>query len=85
MYAYYSITYPPPSALTDRFDKFVLTPAGTKPLLAPLPPNYEPIPHKPLFFDLALNHVEYPSLEHRVEKKAGGITGFVKGLLWGSS
>ena len=70
--------------LTDRLDEFVLTPPGTKPVLAVLPPNYEPIPHKPLFFDLALNRVGYPSLEHRMERKAGGITGFVKGLIWGS-
>jgi signal recognition particle subunit SRP68 len=70
--------------LTERLDEFVLTPPGTKPLLASFPPNYAPVPHKPLFFDLALNNVEYPSLEHRVERKAGGITGFVKGLFWGS-
>ncbi len=71
--------------LTERLNEFVLTPPGVKPLLATLPPNYQPIPHKPLFFDLALNHVQYPSLEHRVEKKPGGITGFVKGLIsWGS-
>lgn len=71
--------------LTERLDEFLLVPSSLKPTLAPLPPDYEPIPAKPLFFDLALNHIEPPSLEHRVEKKAGGLTGFMKGLLWGSS
>ena len=40
---------------------------------------------KPLFFDLALNHVNLPSLADQMETKkatAAGITGFVKGL-WG--
>lgn len=72
--------------LTQRLDQSVLTASssgGSKPTLASFPPDYRPIPHKPLFFDLALNHVEYPSLDHRVEKKSGGITGFVKGLIWG--
>ena len=56
-----------------------------KPNLVNFPPNFEPVPCKPLFFDLALNHVEMPDLEERVEKKKepGGITGFVKGWLWG--
>ena len=75
----------PIQPLTERLDQFSLTAPGVKPVLAPLPPNYQPIPHKPLFFDLALNHMEYPSLDHRVEKKGGGITGFVKGLFWGKN
>ncbi|KAH8286209.1 hypothetical protein KR054_004644 [Drosophila jambulina] len=52
-----------------------------------LTPDMEPIPCKPLFFDLAMNYVELPSLEDKLEspgKKAGGVTGFVKGFLgWG--
>lgn len=53
-------------------------------------PEMEPIPCKPLFFDLALNFVEFPNLEDKVEstaKKGGaGISGFVKGLWgWGGS
>ncbi|XP_064406699.1 signal recognition particle subunit SRP68-like isoform X2 [Halichondria panicea] len=71
--------------LTERLDQFVLLPPSHKPILAPLPPDYQPIPAKPLFFDLALNHIEPPSLEHKVEKKPSGFTGFVKGLLWGNS
>ena len=72
--------------LSERMDQFVLSlPSAGKVTLAPLPPDYRPIPCKPLFFDLALNHIEFPSLEDKVEKKAagGGLTGFMKGLIWG--
>ncbi|XP_052866032.1 signal recognition particle subunit SRP68 [Anopheles cruzii] len=56
-----------------------------------LVPEMEPIAAKPLFFDLALNFVEFPSLEDKVEQKAAGgkgttagMSGFVKGLFgWG--
>lgn len=53
-------------------------------------PEMEAIPCKPLFFDLALNFVEFPNLEDKIEstaKKGGaGISGFVKGLWgWGGS
>ncbi|KAH8301243.1 hypothetical protein KR018_009226 [Drosophila ironensis] len=52
-----------------------------------LTPDMEPIPCKPLFFDLAMNYVELPSLEDKIEspgKKGASITGFVKGFLgWG--
>jgi len=54
------------------------------PVLAPFPPDYQPIAAKPLFFDLALNYIELPSVQHRIEKKKGGFTGFMKGLLWGN-
>lgn len=56
-----------------------------------LTPEMQPIPAKPLFFDLALNFVEFPSLEDKVEQKgaakqAAGMSGFVKGLFgWGGS
>lgn len=53
--------------------------------------DMQPIPCKPLFFDLALNFVEFPSLEDQVDspgkKTAGGagLSGFVKGFLgWGA-
>ena len=70
--------------LSERMDQFMLIPPSQKVTLAPLPPEYRPIACKPLFFDLALNHIEFPSLESKVEKKAaGGLTGFMKGLLWG--
>lgn len=45
----------------------------------------DPIPCKPLFFDLALNFVEFPSLEDKIEspnkKQGAGFSGFVKGFL----
>lgn len=57
-----------------------------------LPPDMKPIPCKPLFFDLALNWAEFPSLEDKLEGAAkkgqsnAGLTGFVKGFLgWGGS
>ena len=59
-------------------------PLNQKLVLASLPPDYQALPCKPLFFDLALNHVEFPSLAHQAEKKPGGITGLVKGWIWGS-
>lgn len=47
------------------------------------------VPCKPLFFDLALNHIDFPSLDDKIETKkqaagpaVGGLTGLVKGL-WG--
>ncbi|PVD38591.1 hypothetical protein C0Q70_01207 [Pomacea canaliculata] len=76
--------------LEDRLDEYVedksLT--GKKPFVASFPPDFEPIPCRPLFFDLALNHVGFPSLEDKLEQgqkkvAGGGITGFVKGWLWG--
>lgn len=54
-----------------------------------LTPDIEPIPCKPLFFDLALNFVELPSLDDKVDspvkQQQQGLSGFVKGFLgWGS-
>ncbi|CAG2110757.1 unnamed protein product [Medioppia subpectinata] len=52
--------------------------------LAPFPPQFQAIPCKPLFFDLALNHIAFPSLEaEKANPKNSGITGFVKGWLGG--
>ena len=57
---------------------------GKHPKLVTFPPNFEPIPCRPLFYDLALNHVAFPSLEGKTEQKgSGGITDLVKGWLWG--
>ncbi|KAK7112430.1 signal recognition particle subunit SRP68-like [Littorina saxatilis] len=77
--------------LQERLDDYVedKTLVGKKPFVAPFPPDFEPIPCRPLFFDLALNHVDFPSLDDKLEqtqKKAGaggGLTGLVKGWLWG--
>jgi len=45
----------------------------------------KPVTCKPLFFDLALNHLEMPSLDQETNtdtNTGGGLTGLVKGL-WG--
>uniref|UniRef100_A0A0N5AZC2 Signal recognition particle subunit SRP68 n=1 Tax=Syphacia muris TaxID=451379 RepID=A0A0N5AZC2_9BILA len=34
--------------------------------IVPLPPNFIPMPNKPIFFDLALNHVKMPDLEGKI-------------------
>jgi len=63
-----------------------------------LPPPFKPIPCKPVLFDLALNHLTFPSLDDKVQSKRqaasvltdkgqqqqAGLTGFVKGFFsWG--
>ncbi|CAH8601940.1 unnamed protein product [Dicrocoelium dendriticum] len=56
-----------------------------------LPPPFEPVPVKPILFDLALNYVNFPSLADKVDssglaKDAGsGLAGLVRGWLWGKS
>lgn len=72
--------------LVDRLEQFYEDPklTSSQPQIAEFPPDFEPIPCKPLFFDLALNQVDLPSLDDKVEqKKGGGITGFVRGWLGG--
>ena len=55
-----------------------------KPNLVNFPPDFSPIPCKPLFFDIALNHVEFPSLDHKLESGgAAGGAGGLSGWLWG--
>ncbi|CAF0760475.1 unnamed protein product [Rotaria sp. Silwood1] len=66
--------------------------------IVPLPPPFKPIPCKPVLFDLALNHLTFPSLDDKVQSKRqatttptdkgqqqqAGLTGFVKGFFsWG--
>ncbi|XP_046660042.1 signal recognition particle subunit SRP68 [Homalodisca vitripennis] len=75
--------------LVDRLEEYREDPALTtkQPNVIKLPPDMQPVPCKPLFFDLALNLVKYPSLEDKLDttgKKANpaGLTSFVKGL-WG--
>lgn len=45
-----------------------------------MPPSMEPAPCKPLFFDVALNHVKFPDLEDKIEPVRGGIGGVVKSI-----
>lgn len=67
--------------LGDRLEEFNIT--TDIPKLAQLPPDFQYIPCKPLFFDISLNHIDFPDLGERVEKESGGVTGFVKSWLWG--
>lgn len=80
--------------LFERLDQYKEDPTlnSRNPNVYKLTPEMEAIPCKPLFFDLALNFIEFPSLEDKVESTAGkkggapgaGISGFVKGFLgWG--
>lgn len=80
--------------LAERLGEYREDPSLTSksPNVYRLPPDMKPIPCKPLFFDLALNWAEFPSLEDKIESgsKKGqnnaGLTGFVKGFLgWGGS
>ena len=79
--------------LDDRLDDYVEDKSlvSKKPFVTVFPPEFEPIPCRPLFFDLALNHIDFPSLEDKLESSqkkqagagGGGLSGFVKGWLWG--
>lgn len=78
--------------LIDRLDEYredtqLLT---KNPNIVSLPPAMEPIPCKPLFFDLAFNLVKFPDLQDKLDSPnknkgpAAGMSGFVKGLFgWG--
>ncbi|THD24305.1 Signal recognition particle subunit SRP68 [Fasciola hepatica] len=88
-------------ALIDRLETYLDPKSVEKSLLTlpnpfvSLPPAFEPVPVKPILFDLALNHVNFPSLADKLDHKGGsasmagkagaGIAGFVRGWLWGSS
>lgn len=54
--------------------------------LVPFPPAFEPVPAKPIFFDLALNHISFPSSSSNVNGSGAlsSITGLMRGFLWGS-
>lgn len=70
--------------LIDRLNDYIedASVATKKPNLIQAPPDFEPIPVKPVFFDLALNHVHFPSLDDKMEQQRQK-TGFL-GWLWGS-
>uniref|UniRef100_A0A6J0VBJ6 Signal recognition particle subunit SRP68 n=1 Tax=Pogona vitticeps TaxID=103695 RepID=A0A6J0VBJ6_9SAUR len=69
--------------LSEHFEIFCLDPSlvSKQARLVHFPPEFQPIPCKPLFFDLALNHVTLPPLEDKVEQKTkSGLTGYIKGI-----
>ncbi|XP_065224166.1 signal recognition particle subunit SRP68 [Planococcus citri] len=76
--------------LIDRLDEYFEDPSlvTKQPNLVTVPPSMIPTPCKPLFFDLALDMVKFPSLNEKISGRKGnaanpaGIKGFVKGL-WG--
>ncbi|XP_071527965.1 signal recognition particle subunit SRP68 [Panulirus ornatus] len=77
--------------LIDRLDEYVEDSSLTSnnPCVAQVPSPMTSVPCKPLFFDLALNHIDFPSLDDKIETKkqaagvgVGGLTGLVKGF-WG--
>lgn len=79
--------------LIERLDEYREDPQllTKNPNVVTLPPAMEPIPCKPLFFDLAFNLVKFPDLQDKFEsqnksKSSSGMTGFVKGLFgWGGN
>ncbi len=49
------------------------------------PPEFTPIPAKPLFFDIAFNYVDFPSiLSQRAGRKAQTSFGTIFDKLWGA-
>lgn len=77
--------------LIERLDEYYedpnLTDEKNPTQLVSYPPGFEATACKPLFFDLALNHVAFPDLdeetESRKEQQGAGLTGLVKGWLGG--
>jgi len=76
--------------LVDRLDQYYEDPdlVKGKPNLVNFPPEFSAIPCKPLFYDVALYHVEMPSLDHKLESAgagagAGALGGWLGGWGWG--
>lgn len=81
-----------PRPLMDRLDEYIedsdLVSEKNQTQLVKYPPDFEAAPCKPLFFDLAFNHVTFPDLDDETEvrkdtQQGVGITGLVKGWLGG--
>ncbi|KAF5287507.1 hypothetical protein FQA39_LY04135 [Lamprigera yunnana] len=73
--------------LIDRLDEFYENPQylTKNPNIVTMPPEMVSVPVKPLFYDLALNFINFPPLADKTEEAVGkqkdsGISGFVKGL-----
>ena len=59
-------------ALIDRLDTYFEDSSLTNKNrlnIVSLPPPFKPIPCKPVLFDLALNHVTFPTLDEKVQSK----------------
>ncbi len=84
--------------LCDRLDEYYEDPdlLKGKPNLSAFPPSFEPLPCKPLFFDLAREQLAFPNLEHKMVSAAakdkkdagqqqgqGGSGGWLGGWLGG--
>lgn len=75
--------------LIERLDQYYEDPdlVKGKANLVNFPPEFTPIPCKPLFYDVALYHVEMPDLDHKLEKTpaqaGGGLGGWLGGWGWG--
>lgn len=72
--------------LEDRLDTWRTIKAGEAARLVDFPPSVQPIPCKPVLYDLAFNYVKMPDFSHRVTKKPEGMLGKAKGILgrlWG--
>ena len=57
-----------------------------RPLLE-FPPEFQVMPCKPLFFDMASSHLGFPSLEHRTQTQTGAAVSAVTSMLsswWGT-
>lgn len=69
--------------LNERLDVYCDDPKVTANVVK-MALEFEPIPCKPLFFDLALNHVELPSYDDKIDAKKqtqpAGVKGFIKGF-----
>ena len=79
--------------LIDRLDIYYEDPdlSKGKANLVPFPPSFTPIPCKPLFFDLAYEHLSFPALDDKMASpgQPGGAQGASGGWLggwlgWGS-
>lgn len=76
--------------LIDRLDQYYedTEMLKGKPNLVNFPPEFSPIPCKPLFYDIALYHVEFPSLDTKLKTEGGagqggGLGGWLGGWGWG--
>jgi len=54
------------------FEDKAMTAKGGKPNLADFPPPFQPIPCKPLYFDVAREHIEFPDLSSKLNQGGGG-------------